>query len=75
MYVGVFDATIDRWNLTSGTLYSSYNGHSDYVKSLVLHEKMLYSGSRDNSVRIWDVASRETIEVFESKYHFKFPYL
>jgi WD40 repeat protein len=37
--------------------------HYDGVQSLVLHGNMLFSGSRDNSIKKWDLGKQELVQV------------
>eukprot|EP01102_Stenamoeba_stenopodia_P001864 TRINITY_DN11688_c0_g1_i1.p1 TRINITY_DN11688_c0_g1~~TRINITY_DN11688_c0_g1_i1.p1 ORF type:complete len:405 (-),score=71.97 TRINITY_DN11688_c0_g1_i1:1200-2384(-) len=53
------DMSIKVWDLESWSLKRTLLGHSDVVKKLtsVGHHQMLFSGSDDNTVKVWNVKS------------------
>lgn len=46
------------WNLASGDCLLSYRGHNHAVMSIVLvdHDRLALSGSRDGTIKLWDVS-------------------
>lgn len=55
LYTGSWDKTIKQWDLTTGECLATLEGHTDFVKSLVLVGDTLYSGSSDCFLRKWDI--------------------
>ena len=56
---GSGDNTVRLWEVASGKLLRTLEGHKDAVLSVVfyLSGRTLASGSGDNTVRLWEVAS------------------
>jgi WD40 repeat protein len=50
-------ATIKLWNVSTGALVKSLEGHTGAVSSLAFarNGNLLVSGSRDETLRIWDL--------------------
>jgi len=56
------------WNSTSWLLESGYEGHGNWVGSLQWMSRghrLVSSGSYDQTIRIWDTATRSTIRILE----------
>jgi eukaryotic-like serine/threonine-protein kinase len=51
------DSTVKVWDTHTGKLVRSFRGHIGVVSSLAFHPdgKRLFSGSRDKTVKVWDV--------------------
>ena len=43
----------DLLSLPSGTQIATLQGHTDFVRCLIVHNNILYSGSGDNTIRAW----------------------
>ena len=56
---GSSDNTVKLWDVASGTLKDTLEGHTDIVWSIDFSPdgQTLASGSSDNTVKLWDVAS------------------
>jgi WD40 repeat protein len=54
---GSEDKTIKIWEIGTGKLLLTLNGHEDWVSSVTISPdgKTLVSGSWDNTIKIWDV--------------------
>src|SRR5262249_17703897 len=52
------DCTVKVWNGRTGKLLRTFRGHAGLVSSLAFSPdgKRLYSGSRDKTVKVWDLA-------------------
>lgn len=59
---------VGLWDMKKGELSGLLVGHTDFVTSVAFDPSgtLLASGSGDGTVRVWDVASRETLAVFHS---------
>ena len=47
------------------TEIATLRGHTDMVTCLTLHENKLYTGSDDNTIRIWNTETHEEIAILE----------
>lgn len=52
---GSYDCTIRAWSLATFARVAVLEGHSDAVRALTVAGGRLFSGSYDNTVRVWDV--------------------
>jgi WD40 repeat protein/serine/threonine protein kinase len=52
------DSTVKVWDSHTGTLLRSFRGHTGLVSSVMFSPdgRQLYSGSRDMTVKVWDVS-------------------
>jgi WD40 repeat protein len=57
LWTGSWDKTIKQWDLVSGECIATLEGHTDFIKSLVLNGTMLYSGSSDCFLRQWNTST------------------
>ena len=57
------DSTIKLWNTDTGAELSTLRGHTDRVWSVCFSSdgKQLTSGSKDKTVRNWDLATRASL--------------
>jgi len=60
------DSIIRLWDVKSGTVKQSLQGHEDVIYSLAFSPDghSLASGSADNSVRLWDISSGKVLHTF-----------
>ncbi|KAK9058314.1 hypothetical protein SSX86_023155 [Deinandra increscens subsp. villosa] len=69
LFAGMEDGTILSWKSTSKTSFSeeatSLKGHRGSVLSLIIGAKMLFSGSTDHTIRVWDLESLECKHVLK----------
>lgn len=51
------------WNLPTGSLVKTFNGHNDQVTSIAVSSdgNTAYSGSRDGTIRVWNLADGKQI--------------
>lgn len=61
------DQTVKRWNLSTGLAESSFP-HPDWVKCFTAYGPYLVTGSRDEKVRVWDLATEKCVHVFEGHF-------
>jgi F-box and WD-40 domain protein 7 len=74
LYSGSFDNSVKVWNCSNHTLITTlgvpddedgeggYVGHTHYVKCLTFHGGKLYSGSEDNTIKVWDCSTNKLIK-------------
>ncbi len=64
---GSDDNTIKLWDVNTGEVIRSFEGHTDDVESAVFSPDGQYvlSGSDDNTIKLWDVNTGELIHFFE----------
>ncbi|CEG35956.1 Cdc4 and related F-box and WD-40 proteins [Plasmopara halstedii] len=61
---GVLTGQINVWSFAKKALMCSFKGHSDAVCSLTMHGCVLFSGSDDTLLRMWNILSPgETYEL------------
>lgn len=60
---GSEDSTIKLWDLGTGELKTTLEGHSEAVKSVAISPdgKILTSGSADKTIKLWDVSTGELL--------------
>ncbi|MBN2433816.1 MAG: caspase family protein, partial [Spirochaetes bacterium] len=64
---GSWDKTVKLWDVSSGKLIRTLEGHSTYVVTVSFSPdgKTLASGSYDKTVKLWDVSSGKLIRTLE----------
>ena len=55
----------DLLTLPSGTPIATLQGHASYVNCLIVHNNILYSGSRDHTIRAWNLDTNECITALQ----------
>ena len=55
----------DLLTLPSGTQIATLQGHTRYVICLIAHNNILYSGSRDRTIRAWNLDTNECITALQ----------
>jgi WD40 repeat protein len=68
LFAGCWDKTVWSWDVASGQPRRKYEGHTDFVKSVVSArlrgEDLLISGGADAQVLVFNIASGQGIETF-----------
>ncbi|OQD70259.1 hypothetical protein PENDEC_c025G06814 [Penicillium decumbens] len=68
LFAGCWDKTVWSWDVASGQPRRKYEGHTDFVKSVISArlrgEDLLISGGADAQVLVFNIASGERIETF-----------
>ncbi|KAI8142240.1 WD40-repeat-containing domain protein, partial [Fennellomyces sp. T-0311] len=59
LWTGSWDKTIKKWDAKTGECLATLQGHSDFVKALLVVGEYIYSGSSDSTIRQWNM---ETLE-------------
>ncbi|KAI8807058.1 WD40-repeat-containing domain protein [Cladochytrium replicatum] len=64
------DNTVKRWDLDTDTADSTLT-HPDFAKSVAvsIEGTYVFTGSRDENVRVWDIASEKCIGMFEGHFN------
>ncbi|ELR23304.1 WD domain, G-beta repeat-containing protein [Acanthamoeba castellanii str. Neff] len=57
---------VRAWSLLSGERVGEYVGHTDWVYGVIVHGGELYSCSRDQTIRSWNIETFECTQVFET---------
>jgi WD40 repeat protein len=70
LYGGGFFGSIYHWNMSSGIETALFSAHSEQIMSLKLNNEVLYSGSWDNTIKVWNTESMENVRVLASKFIF-----
>ena len=55
----------DLLTLPSGAPIATLQGHTYSVKCLIVHNNILYSGSRDKTIRAWNLDTNECIATLQ----------
>ncbi|CAO3632054.1 unnamed protein product [Cunninghamella blakesleeana] len=62
---GSYDKTIKIWNLETGQLIRTLEGHTRCVRALQFDEAKLVTGAMDNTVKIWNWYTGKCIRTLE----------
>lgn len=62
---GAQDKTIRVWDMKSAKLLQTLNGHSGYVKALIVLSDETLASTGDKTIRIWNINNWETIKILE----------
>ncbi|MGJ3241308.1 MAG: toll/interleukin-1 receptor domain-containing protein [Anaerolineae bacterium] len=59
-------ASLTSWDLASGTIIRTYQGHDENVTAISFsaNGRMMFTSSWDNSIREWDVASGRVVKQY-----------
>lgn len=57
LWTGSWDKTVKQWDLVTGECLATLEGHSDFIKSLLLVGDHIYTGSSDCFIRKWNIKS------------------
>ncbi|CAI9090202.1 OLC1v1024928C1 [Oldenlandia corymbosa var. corymbosa] len=70
LFAGVEDGSIMAWKScpesSSPIMLPTLKGHTNAVISLTVGGNRLYSGSKDNTIRVWDLKTLECIETLNA---------
>ena len=63
---GDIAAGLTSWDLTSGSIIRTYQGHDENVTAITFSDngRTMFTSSWDNSIREWDVASGRIVQEF-----------
>lgn len=66
--VGYADGSVRLWNASSGTVVTTFNGHTKSVTALAFDKAgaQLASGSQDTTIILWDIVGE--VGLFRSVY-------
>ncbi|KAJ3099284.1 hypothetical protein HDU97_003302 [Phlyctochytrium planicorne] len=57
LFTGSWDKSIRQWDVKTKESLLVFNGHSDFIKSVAIHNNVLLSGSSDSTLKAWEIAS------------------
>lgn len=61
---GTKDGIVRLWDLRSGKIIRSLEGHTDAITSLKFDSRNLVTGSLDRSIRVWDLRTGSLADAF-----------
>jgi WD40 repeat protein len=67
LYSGSYDFTAIRWNISSGTIEKHYVGHTSFMLSIQVGPALLFSGSLDFLVGVWNKEDAISVKFFRCK--------
>jgi WD40 repeat protein len=62
-FTGHNDGTVRIWSIEGQELFTC-RGHQDWVSSIAISGEWLYSGSHDNTVKQWEIATGRYLQTF-----------
>ncbi len=64
---GSFDNTIKLWNIKTGKVNNTLQGHSNFVNSVAFSPdgKILTSGSNDSTIKLWNIKTGKVINTLK----------
>ncbi|CAO3622241.1 unnamed protein product [Cunninghamella blakesleeana] len=65
LWTGSWDKTIKKWDAKTGECLATLEGHSDFIKCLLVVGQHIFSGSADHHIRQWDINSYECLAVLK----------
>ena len=65
VFSGSSDFTIVKWDGLKMERLTTFNGHKNNVRSLIVVGKRLFSGSDDHSIRMWDIQTNQPLGSLE----------
>ncbi|KAI8816790.1 WD40-repeat-containing domain protein [Fimicolochytrium jonesii] len=65
LFTGSWDKTVKKWDVKTGVLLATLEGHSDFVKRVITFHKWIFSASSDSTIRQWDIATGACVRVFK----------
>ncbi|KAG2227580.1 hypothetical protein INT45_002265 [Circinella minor] len=69
VWTGSWDKTIKKWDAKTGECLATLEGHTDFVKSLIIVGEDLYSGSSDTTIRQWNIETHACKNIFKKKHN------
>ena len=65
LITGSYDKTVRVWNLDTGTVIRTLEGHQRAVRALQFDQILLFTGSMDGTVRMWNWRAGTCLRVLE----------
>lgn len=64
VYTAGADSFIKNWNIITGEFIRDLNGHEGSILCMISHNRILYSGSVDRTVRAWAMEFGQCTRVY-----------
>ena len=64
---GAADGSLRLLSLEDGSSQGDFAGHTDSVETIAVDRGRLFTGSRDGTIRVWDLASREMVAILSPR--------
>lgn len=67
LFSGSKDNLIHQWNVSSGQLINTFQGHDSNILCITSYGNFILSGSRDNIIKRWNIVTGKLVSTY--KYH------
>jgi len=64
LFTGSEDTTAKMWDISTGYLKKTFEGHSRFVYSVFVSGDYLFTGSRDNTAKMWNISTGDEVRTF-----------
>src|SRR4051812_30283332 len=64
LFLGLDNGEIEEWN-AAGEVEHTYKGHTSWILCLLEHAGYLWSGSGDETVRLWNIQTGDCVKTIQ----------